>query len=113
MDKFFKTAQRYKNLKVLVLTSVLGFAFIRNLTEKIPGNSNLTVKAVPNNFFGGSIMSAGLLVTGDFIKVIQELQSRPDLIVIPEIPFDFKGEDLLGNSYLEIQGKTGFPVVLV
>ena len=112
-QELIQTLKRYETLEVLVLTSVLGFPLIKHLAETVSSKrKNLAVKAVNNNFFGGSIMSAGLLVTGDFIDVMESLENQYDLVIIPEEPFDIKGKDLLGNSFLEIQEKAGLPVVM-
>ena len=111
-EKFLGLLDRYKDREVLVLTSRLGLPLVKDLVEKaFPGRKNVSVIAVKNNFFGGSIMSSGLLVAQDFIDTLVRLKKTYHLAVIPGEPFDFQGKDLTGKSFLEIQEETGLPVV--
>ncbi len=113
-QKIIQRIKGYQGLEILMLTSALGFPLVKDLAETAsPGGKKLMVKAVNNNYFGGSIMSAGLLVVEDFIDAMESLEKQYDLIIIPEEPFDIKGKDLTGNSFLDIQEKTGVPVVMI
>ncbi|MDO9573562.1 MAG: DUF512 domain-containing protein [Candidatus Contubernalis sp.] len=109
--------RRLKGLRgreVLILTSVLGYPLIKMVLKNNWQEENkLEVKPVPNEFFGGSIMSAGLLVVEDFIKEINNLKTKPEVIILPQKPFDLWGKDLLGIPLLSISEKTGFPVITV
>lgn len=91
-----------------------------------PGQSTadaleVAVHEVPNRFFGGSIMAAGLLVVEDFLAEAREVfsseafcpDSRPDLVLIPSRPFDERGRDLVGRSYLDLEEEWGIAVELV
>lgn len=100
--------------EVLILTSMLGYPLINKVVEENREvGYNTVVKVVTNEFFGGSIMSAGLLVVKDFIRVIENIEMKPQVIIIPQKPFDGDGKDLLGESCLTISEKTGFPVITV
>lgn len=98
--------------ETLLLASSLGAPALRaGLAKKgIP----LTPYPVENVFFGGSIGAAGLLVVQDFIAAIQKVQEKAHgryrRALLPGRPFDEKGHDLVGRSYLEIEEVTGIRV---
>lgn len=87
-----------------------------------PGAPPVTVEAVPNRFFGGSIGAAGLLTAGDFLAWWEQRAEparseshlrpgfRPDLILIPGAAFDARGRDLTGRSYFDLEETFGVPV---
>jgi hypothetical protein len=80
-----------------------------------------SVVTVPNRFFGGSIMAAGLLTVEDIVAAgtaalaerAADGDPRPALIIVPGLPFDDRGRDLVGRSYLEISDALSVPVELV
>ena len=114
MNEFAGRLKGLKGRKVLILTSMLGYPLISKVVEENRvEDKNTVVKAVPNEFFGGSIMSAGLLVVKDFIQVIKNIEMSPQVIILPQKPFDRNGKDLLGESCLTIPEKTGFPVITI
>ncbi len=96
---------RNKANKTLILVSELGEAVMKSLLYEEIRENKLVVKTVNNQFFGGTIKSAGLLVVDDFINEIEEIKKdiRPDLIIIPSKSFDFKGKDLMGKSCYDIE----------
>lgn len=49
----------------------------------------------------------------DFIHALKDVDFTPDLIVIPSVPFDHSGRDLLGKFFLEIEGYTGIKVEII
>ncbi len=113
-DRFLKTVENCRKKRTLVMTSLLAFSLINGLVEDISKEGDqVKVVSVPNSFFGGSIMSAGLLVVQDFLKVIEAEKVKPRVIILPEDPFDFQGKDLRGHSYLRIQEETGASLFLM
>lgn len=96
--------------KVLFLTSVLAESIIIAGVEKIKLELGFEIEAkvisVVNNFFGGSIRAAGLLVVDDFLEVLKNNKkqvSKMDLVFLPREPFDKWGYDLVGRNYGEIK----------
>lgn len=84
---------------------------VSELSEEIMGmlfkDINIKIEVVKNNFFKGTIKSAGLLVVDDFIKKINEIKKQltPDLIILPSKPFDHREMDLVGDSLYDIGEK--------
>lgn len=99
----------------LLFASVAGHQVLRAGLMKYAPGLEPDLVPVPCRFFGGSIITAGLLVVDDFIAAWRELKNqaaRPwDLIIIPAKPFDHLGRDLVGRSYLELADFAGVPVV--
>jgi len=98
------------------LTSELAAQVIRLAVAAAAWQDVVTVAAVKNKTFGGSIMAAGLLTVNDFLQHLQEqlpaAPARPDLILLPPIAFDATGLDLFGRSALEIEAATGIKTVI-
>jgi len=66
---------------------------------------------VKNLFFGGNIACAGLLTVEDILKEIKK-EKKFSSTVLPGAPFDEKGLDITGRSYLEIENNTVKPVLI-
>lgn len=105
---------------ILFLTSILGERIVRMGLEKVMSDllTELKIEILPveNNFFGGSIMTAGLLVVDDFKEVIAQNQqkvSKAELIFAPKDPFDNWGYDLTGKSEEELSKQVDCPLILV
>ncbi len=114
MDDLLSRLKGLKGQQALILCSELGYPLIKKFVkENRQGKNRVMVKAVPNHFFGGSIMSAGLLVVADFIRVIENIETKPQVIILPQKPFDREGKDLLGESFLTISEKTGYPAIMI
>lgn len=100
----------------LLLTSELGCPAIRlALARLFPGGAGgVQVLPVKNRFFGGSIKAAGLLVVEDMAAAVRGCldggNHRPALVIVPETAFDFRGRDLTGRSYLDLQAECGLAV---
>jgi hypothetical protein len=88
--------------QAVVLTSLLGISQVRAALAG-PAYAGVQVRAVQNHCFGGSIACAGLLTVSDFQAALCRLASQPELVIIPSIPFDQQGCDLLGVHYRELQ----------
>jgi len=108
--------KRKKAHKVVVLTSNLAFPILKQSLEinNLSANIEIKVVSVENNFFGGSIRAAGLLVVDDFLKALEQIDlTSIDLILLPAITFDNRGADLTGKSYLEIEEKVNREVSIL
>jgi NifB/MoaA-like Fe-S oxidoreductase len=126
-DISLKRLDKVKNIiinssaqKVLLLISKLGEKVVKMGLKKVmfdmSSKIEIKVLAVENRFFGGSIMSAGLLVVEDFVQAIDDYQSEisdVDLVFLPEEAFDKWGYDLIGESDDKIREYLDCPVVLV
>lgn len=109
-----KVCRRHGARKVLILTSRLAGAVIKDAVARLP--LSLKVVVTPSLFFGGSIGCAGLLTLADFQAAWQDwwkANGPADLIILPSVAFDYRGRDLMGEHYLKLATSTGVPVELV
>ncbi|WP_408955570.1 DUF512 domain-containing protein [Natroniella sp. ANB-PHB2] len=105
--------------RVLILTSVLATEVIKVGLQLVLKNNPswyLEVVTTKNNFFGGSILCAGLLVVDDFRKALlncKEQLAEFDLLLLPGVAFDNWGRDLLGESYQKLEEEFGIAVEII
>ena len=109
------TIERIKNIikqteaeNIVIITSLLAYKLIKKMVAVITkdiDNKNIIVRAVKNNYFGGSIKSAGLLVNDDIINSLEKLDLtlKSQLIILPGIIYDIYGKDLTGSSYQQFK----------
>lgn len=104
--------KKNKSRKAVVLSSELGEGIMHMLLKEEVRSGLLNITTVKNDFFGGTIKSAGLLVVEDFIMAINKMKETftPDTIIIPYKPFDYRGRDLTGRSLYDIEEKTKIKV---
>ncbi len=103
-----------KNQGIVIITSILAEKLIRELIKKISSDERMKVVAVKNRYFGGSIKTAGLLVTGDIITALEEENIKNyNLVVLPGIIYGLSGNDLSGDSYHKIADKFNIRVKLI
>lgn len=100
--------------RVLALSSELGFQVLKAVFQlmHLP-EDRVEIQAVKNYLFGGSIGAAGLLTVADFAQASEDYCSchdRPDLILVPQEPFDSQGYDVMGRPYWELTESTGINV---
>lgn len=118
-EDIVKEIIKKKAQKTLVLTSKLAYETMKlSLAKFMQGQRiddiDVEVGEVKNQFFGGNIMAAGLLVVEDFINFLSfKNLEGVDLVLLPAISFDHKGRDLTGRSYLEIEDKFKFKVSII
>lgn len=112
-----RIAQNYGVLKVLLLTSELGYPVLSMALQKFC-RGNVELLMVKNNYFGGAIKSAGLLTVDDFRAALEEYFNerpgrKPALIILPGRAFDLRGRDIKGTFYRELEEKfaTSFEVL--
>lgn len=119
-----RAAGKYQ--KVWIMASVLGEPALQTGLQQIEllnmAKFDYEIIPVSNSFFGGSIMSAGLLLVSDFLEALQtsglwQREARPrngmEAIFIPSVAFDREGRDLAGNSFLNLQAVTGLKVEII
>lgn len=115
MDEIIKAIIRYRSESPLVVTSGMAFPVIGRYFEGIREEYNLKIIKVTNNYFGGNIDCAGLMVVEDIMGSVtaEEDYRDRDLILLPSIAFDHKGRDLTGRSYREIEDVFGIRVEIL
>ena len=88
---------------------------VEDATPYFPNeHSTLCVK---NTTYGGTITTAGLLMVDDFDKAIEkafnedfDLRHKIDTFVVPALPFNRFGQDMVGKNYSLLQDKYGINV---
>ncbi|GAB6138803.1 radical SAM protein [Halanaerobaculum tunisiense] len=108
----------YQAEKILLLTSQLAEARLETARDLLIPNQDREVEvlAVENQFFGGSILSAGLLTVSDLRQSLTTYQKELadfDLVLAPQIAFDFTGCDLVGENYQQLEEEFGIEIELV
>jgi len=82
---------------------------------RVSTQSELMLAAVRPDYFGGSIDCAGLLVVRDIIGEVKKARQEfePGLVILPELPFDKRGRDLLGERVTEIEEELSLPIMTI
>jgi NifB/MoaA-like Fe-S oxidoreductase len=110
-----KLPPRFRQPKrVIVVTGTLAEPVLRPVVERIgriPG-VEAELKVVRNDFFGETVTVAGLLTAGDVIAQLAPL-APADLVVLPRVMFDYKGERTIDDQTPEqIAAGIGSPVAM-
>lgn len=90
------------NRKVTVVTGEAAFDFMCSLAElamKKYKNLSVSVRAIKNNFFGGSVTVSGLVTGGDIIDQLKG-ESLGDAVLIPSVMLRAEGDLFLDNTSL-------------
>ncbi len=105
MEQAVKAVNRNRSVTPLFVTSGMAFDRIRRYLGRYCNAEDIEVIRVKNNFFGGNIDCAGLMVAEDIINAVGQAEKcmDRDLILLPSIAFDYRGRDLTGKSYTYIQ----------
>lgn len=103
-----RTVERFRNTRCLMLVSQLGFEIISLVLKAY---SDLDIKIAANNYFGGNIMCAGLLVLQDITDALLQQEIMPETLFIPQIMLDEKGRDLTGRNYIELEQQHNIKVI--
>lgn len=113
--------QRIKNTgsagPSLVLTSTLAYPVLSTALAAVQVEG-IHLQVAPNRLLGGNIGCAGLLTVNDLMEGYREFKRRNPRqelrqVIVPEIAFDHRGEDLIGRSCREMQSEAGIPVRLM
>lgn len=103
------------NREICIITSILARDIMKQVLRLLDRNNKkkIDLLAVKNNYFGGSIVCAGLLVNDDIVRVIASKSKKYELILLPGIIYDIFGNDLTGKSYKELEKKLNVQVEIV
>ncbi|HEY0604852.1 MAG TPA: DUF512 domain-containing protein [Herpetosiphonaceae bacterium] len=100
--------------RLIVVTGTLVEPVLRQVVERIgriPG-VEAELKVVRNDFFGETVTVAGLLTAGDVIAQVAPL-GPADLVVLPRVMFDYKGERTIDDQTPEaISAALGSPLAM-
>lgn len=103
--------------RILLVTARGAAGRFKPVLEKLREESRprLKLAAVRPEFFGGSIDCAGLLLVRDIKRQLQKfrLEFDPGLVILPEIPFDDRGRDLLGKKVTGIEEELDLPIITI
>ncbi|RQD70821.1 MAG: DUF512 domain-containing protein [Halanaerobium sp. MSAO_Bac5] len=103
-----------KNISTTAISSKIAFALLNNISQKYLGEGyNFTLLKAENEFFGGNIFAAGLLLNSDLKKVIEKNNPNCQRLILPEIIYDYYGNDLAGNHYTELEDKYDCEIILL
>jgi pyruvate-formate lyase-activating enzyme len=98
LDEMEAAVRRHRSQNPLFVASRLGMRLVEQAALYLGFGKN-SVTVADNLFFGGSIMSAGLLTVADLqAAATAALRHRThDLVLLPREAFDHTGRDLTGN----------------
>ena len=117
LERIKREISSVKAKNPLLFVSQAGQSVLQAGFKKAGFNFPFTIRPVSNKFFGGSIITAGLLTISDFKYAWQELAEEKvlsyDLLILPQKAFDYKGRDLTGVYYWELEDITGIQVSLL
>jgi NifB/MoaA-like Fe-S oxidoreductase len=101
------------NLTVII-SSKLAYKFLENFLQSyLNSNQNLKLLQSSNNFFGGSIIAAGLLTNQDIIDSLCQIDRKIKRIILPEIIYDYYGNDLLGENCSVLEDRFEAELILL
>lgn len=107
-ERIRNTVARFKHKDCLMLTSKLGYEIISKVMET---NQRVAIEVASNNYFGGNIVCAGLLVLQDIEDVLNTKNQLSQVVFLPEIMFDEQGRDLTGRHYMELEQKYHITII--
>ncbi|SIQ86068.1 radical SAM protein [Halanaerobium kushneri] len=114
LEAYAAESSKNQNGITVILASEAGYNLIFSLIKKyLIDNKNLKLLKVKNCFFGASIIAAGLLTNSDLISSLNLIEEKIKKIILPEIIYDYYGNDLLGNHYSQLEEKFRAEVVLI
>lgn len=109
-----ETAIAGKNKATIVVSSKPAYNFLESfLCDYLKSEYNLSLTAAKNDFFGGSIIAAGLLCNRDLIKTLNKFKRKIDRIILPQIIYDYYGNDILGEHYSKLEAKFEAEIILI
>jgi len=108
--------------RILVMPSEAGEEIVKASFQKSQtwsnflGQKDFYYKVVYNDFYGGNVRCAGLLMSSDYKKYLEEFIDKNfklDLVLISKSSFDLSGRDLLKNSIYDMGKDLGVNIALV
>ncbi|MFP4371966.1 MAG: DUF512 domain-containing protein [Halanaerobium sp.] len=115
LEAYARETRKEKNDQLtIILCSQLAYIFLKDFLQPyLKLNDNLELLQTKNEFFGGSIVAAGLLTNQDIIKTLAVINKEIKRIILPEIIYDFYGNDLLGKHYSQIEAEFSTEAILI
>lgn len=95
---------RNREKSCLIITSSLAYDILSCCIRQMDG---VKIETVPNRYFGGNIMCAGLLTLSDIEAHLADMEKKPEVLLLPGVMFDSSGRDLLGRHFKEIEEGLG------
>lgn len=103
-----------KNISTVIVCSEFAFNFLYNLFKNyLNSDYKFELIKAENNYFGGSIISAGLLTNQDIFESLNNLNQNIDRIILPAIVYDYYGNDLLAEHYTQLEDEFEAEVILI
>jgi len=109
-----ESGKEKNNGLTVVICSKLAFDFLNDLLQPyLNSKQNLKLLSVENSYFGGSIIAAGLLTNNDLIAALIKIDKKIKRIILPEIIYDYYGNDLLGEHYSQLEDEFEAELILL
>lgn len=108
--------------KILIVPSKMSEKVVKEAFDKLKKEFDFALdkefyfQTAYNDFYGGSVMCAGLLMCQDYKKYIKQFideNFKPDLVLISSASFDILGRDLLKDSIFEVMDELGVEIKIV
>ena len=120
IDKLIKIIKKCEKSNIILITSKMAkemLEFLNNnqLKEIFP-EKKIKVLEVKNKFFGGSIVTAGLLTVNDIRSELEKYKLKRlenSLIILPSIMFDDYEKDLRGQDFNKISKRFGVEIKIL
>ncbi len=100
--------------RILLITASGAAGRFAPVLESLRSESRASIElaVVSPEFFGGSINCAGLLVLRDIKNKLRKVKDNcePGLVILPDISFDDRGRDLLGERITGLEEELDLPV---
>jgi putative radical SAM enzyme (TIGR03279 family) len=98
--------------KILTLTGVSFYPFLKKIIEKLSEKERLSIDvvAVENTFFGSQVTVAGLLTGRDVMKTALDCVEGHDTILLPDVVLDDQDRFLDNVTLDDMQEALGIPV---
>ena len=94
---------------VVWMMSECAYARAKVVLDSEKKTNNHFVKLVKNTVYGGNCITSGLLQVEDFRLALREMISllgfTPELVLLPSVCFDLKGNDLCGEHYSVLESE--------
>lgn len=101
-----------KKLSITLVTGMAAEAFLKEIAEEIKAHLpflNLTVKAIPNHFFGNTVTVAGLLCGEDILNALKN--EKHEIVFIPAVALRHERDRFLDDFTPEqLEEALGCPV---
>lgn len=97
-EKLKGLVMAHKEQGLYICTSILAFPRISKALSQLGSVDGVSIVPVPSSYWGGNIISAGLLTVSDYALALKH-HSIDSVIALPAVSFNEKGQDLTGTHY--------------